>query len=212
MILEKGTKLVMIGDSITDCGRTRPVAEHRAGLGNGYVSLVQAHLEAFRADMGIRVFNMGISGNTVRQLKARWETDVLALKPNWLSVMIGINDVWRHFDNPFMTDIHVTLKEYEKTLDDLIFKAQTNGIKIILMTPYFIETNKSEPMRAMMDEYATIVEKISRKRKTIFVDTQLAFDKTLRHLHPMALASDGVHPSMAGHLIIAKAFLSAIGM
>ncbi|MGO4272601.1 GDSL-type esterase/lipase family protein, partial [Paenibacillus sp. TAF58] len=90
MRLEKGTKLVMIGDSITDAGRERPIGEGSfAGIGNGYVALVEALLHSFYPELGIRVVNMGISGNTVLDLKARWETDVLELKPDWLSIMVG---------------------------------------------------------------------------------------------------------------------------
>ncbi len=212
MIIGKGGKLLMIGDSITDCGRARPVAEGRGSLGSGYVSLVGAHLEAFRPEANIRVVNVGSSGNTVRDLKARWQTDVLDLKPDCLSIMIGINDVWRHFDNPARKDIHVELDEYSETLDELVFKTQTKGVEIVLMTPYFIEPDKSEPMRAMMDKYGAAVAKIAKRRKTIFVDAQAEFDKVLRHLHPMVLAWDRVHPGLNGHLILARAFLAAIGM
>src|SRR5690349_1984671 len=98
MIIQPDSKLVMIGDSITDCGRARPVGEGPyEGLGAGYVALVDGLINAASPELRIRVVNMGISGNTVRDLKARWKSDVLDLEPDWLSVMIGINDVWRHF-------------------------------------------------------------------------------------------------------------------
>src|SRR5438046_2824066 len=99
MLLGKNSKLVMIGDSITDCGRNRPVGEGYSGaLGNGYVSLVDALLGSVYFHHGIRVVNMGSSGETVRDLRRRWQSDVVDLKPNWVSIMIGINDVWRQFD------------------------------------------------------------------------------------------------------------------
>ena len=101
MKIGKGEKLVMIGDSITDCGRTRPVAEGLFDpLGRGYVTMVEALLGAAYPQLGIRVVNMGNGGNQVRDLKDRWQTDVIALQPDWLSVYIGINDVWRQFDMP----------------------------------------------------------------------------------------------------------------
>lgn len=212
MIIESGSKLVMIGDSITDCGRARPIAEGRGSLGSGYVSLVNAHIEAFAPQTKIRIVNMGIGGNTVRDLKNRWQTDMIDLKPNWLSIMIGINDVWRQFDSPAQIEYHVELEEYSQTLDQLVAESQSKGIKVILMTPYFIEPNKAEPMRAMMDIYGAAVAKIAKDRKTVFVDVQAAFDKVLKDIHPMVLAWDRVHPGLNGHLIIAKAFLSAIGM
>ena len=82
----------MIGDSITDCERARPVGE---GLfdasGKGYVSFVDGLLQARYTDHGIRVVNMGLSGNTVRDLQGRWQSDVLDLQPDWVSICIGIN-------------------------------------------------------------------------------------------------------------------------
>lgn len=94
-MLTKNCKLIFIGDSITDCGRSKPYAEGRGALGSGYVSLINAHLEAFHSKLMIRVINAGISGNTVRDLKGRWDADVFEHKPDWVSIMIGINDVWR---------------------------------------------------------------------------------------------------------------------
>jgi lysophospholipase L1-like esterase len=71
-----------------------------SGLGTGYVSLVDSLLRAAYPQGRIRMVNMGTSGNTVRDLAERWQTDVLDLEPDWLSIMIGINDVWRQFDSP----------------------------------------------------------------------------------------------------------------
>ena len=120
--LEKGEKLVMIGDSITDVGRARPIGEGRAddALGRGYVMMVDALLGAVYPERMIRVINMGVSGNTTRDLKARWQTDVLDLKPDWLSIMIGANDVWRQYDSPKQTERHVLIDEYERNLVDLV--------------------------------------------------------------------------------------------
>src|SRR5438128_704275 len=111
----------MIGDSITDSDRARPVGEGLfSAQGRGYVSYVDALLNAVYPQHRIRVVNMGISGNTVRDLKARWETDVLALQPDWLSIMIGDNDVWRQFDMPWQKEVHVLPEEYEATLAELV--------------------------------------------------------------------------------------------
>src|SRR5437868_3690371 len=115
MIIQPNSKLVMIGDSITDCGRTRPIAEAPYdALGNGYVSLVNGLITATNPELRLRILNMGISGNTVRDLKARWQSDVLALEPDWLSILIGINDVWRHFDMPLQSELQVPLDEYAR--------------------------------------------------------------------------------------------------
>jgi lysophospholipase L1-like esterase len=82
---------------------------------------------------------------------------------------------------------------------------------LVLMTPFFIEPNCSEPMRAMMDQYGAVVWRMAEKYNAVFVDTQAAFDRVLEHVHPAVLAGDRVHPNITGHTVLARAFLRAIG-
>jgi lysophospholipase L1-like esterase len=211
MRLQKGSKLVMIGDSITDAGRTRPVGEGLFDpLGRGYVCFVNALLGAVYPERGLRVVNMGSGGNTVRDLKARWQTDVLDLKPDWVSVMIGINDVWRQFDLPLQHECHVPIDEYEETLHHLIKTTLPSVKGLILVTPYFIEPNRQDPMRATMDQYGAVVKKLAAQYKTVLVDTQAALDKALEIHHPATLAWDRIHPNQVGHMCLAKAFVDAL--
>jgi lysophospholipase L1-like esterase len=206
------SKLLFIGDSITDCERARPVGEGLFGaIGKGYVSLVDGTLGAACPERNIRVVNMGISGNTVRDLKNRWQTDVINLKPDWLSIMIGINDVWRQFDLPKQTEIHVGPEEYEATLDELVAKTKPLVKGLVLMTPYYIEPNRQDGMRARMDEYGKLVKKTAKKHGVILVDTQAAYDKVLAHIYPATLAWDRVHPSVVGHMVLARTFLAGVG-
>ena len=211
MKLTQNTKLVMIGDSITDCGRARLVGEgHNEALGTGYVSLVDSLLGAAHPDLGVRVVNRGISGHTVRDLAARWQADVLDLKPDWLSVMIGTNDVWRRFDSPDRPELHVPLPEYARTLDALVARTLPTVTGLVLMTPFFVEPNRADPMRALMDRYGAAVKEIAARHNTLFVDTQAAFDAVLAHAAPPTLAGDRVHPTPTGHMVLARAFLQAI--
>ena len=211
MKIAANSKLVMIGDSITDAGRARPVGEGLfEALGKGYVPLIDALLGSTYPQLGIRVANVGSSGNTVRDLKARWQTDVLDLHPDWLSIMIGINDVWRQFDLPRQKEQHVGLEEYEKTLEELVARTRPSLKGLVLMTPYFIEPNKADAMRARMDQYGAVVKKTAAKHEALFVDTQAAFDAVLKHCHPMSLAWDRVHPNQTGYMILARAFLQAV--
>jgi lysophospholipase L1-like esterase len=212
MHIQPKSKLVMIGDSITDCDRARPVGEGLFdALGKGYVSFVDGLLTARYPAHGIRVVNMGISGNTVRDLQGRWQSDVLDLQPDWLSIFIGINDVWRHFDTPLQPEGHVSLEEYTRTLETLVRTTRPRLKGLILMTPYFIEPNRADGMRAMMDDFSAVVRNLADTYAAFLVDTQAAFDAVLRHLHPMALAWDRVHPTQTGHMILTRAFLQAIG-
>ncbi len=211
MIIENNSKLVMIGDSISDCGRARPVGE---GLfdaeGSGYIRNVRALLNSTYPEKNIRVVNMGSSGNTVRDLAERWQSDVLDLKPDWLSIMIGTNDVWRQFDLPHQTEIHVYPEEYESTLEKLVRDTLPSLKGMVLMTPFFMEPNKNDAMRARMDQYGEIVKKLAIKYGTVFVDTQKAFDELLKHYHSGAIGWDRVHPNAIGHMTIARAFLNAL--
>lgn len=212
MIIGNGKKLVMIGDSITDCERARPVGEGLfEAMGRGYVTLVDALIKANDPASRIRVVNMGISGNTVRDLKQRWDTDVLALSPNWVSIFIGANDVWRQYDSPLETEIHVSLEEYRRTYEELILRTKPSTEGIVLMAPYYMETQKLEPMRHTMDAYAQVVRELAEAHGCVFVDLPAAFDAYLAHYGSQALAWDRIHPSTAGHMIIAKAFLDAVG-
>jgi hypothetical protein len=97
-IIPNNTPL-MIGDSVTDCGRVSPAAEAvRDPLGYGYVKLIHNLLAATCPWQHIRILNRGISGNKLRDRTARWQSDFLDLKPDWLSILIAINDVWPKFD------------------------------------------------------------------------------------------------------------------
>jgi lysophospholipase L1-like esterase len=212
MIIAPNSKLVMIGDSITDCGRAQPGGEGLFGaLGNGYVSMVDALLGVCYPDLSVRVVNKGNSGHTVRDLKNRWQTDILDLKPDWVSIMIGTNDVWRQFDSPKITEGHVYLDEYTATLDELV--AQTVGkVKgMVLMTPFYIETCTEDAMRAKMDEYGAVVKKTAAKYNTLFVDMQAEFNRLLEFNHSANFAWDRVHPTWTGHMAIARGFLNAVG-
>jgi len=207
------SKLVFIGDSITDCERARPVGEGLFGAGGkGYVSLVDGLLGAIAPAHAIRVVNMGTSGNTVLDLQARWQTDVVALKPDWLVIMIGVNDVWRQFDLPYQTEIHVSPETYARTLDDLVASTKASVKGLVLMSPFYIEPNRADAMRHRMDEYGAIMRHTATRHGALFVDVQAAFDGVLQHLHANALAWDRVHPNNIGHAIIARAFLNAVGV
>ncbi len=212
MRIQPHSKLLMIGDSVTDCGRARPVGEGLGNaLGNGYVALIDGLLASTYPAHAIRVVNMGTSGEQVRNLLARWQTDVLAQKPDWVSIMIGINDVWRQFDMPRQPEHHVLPAEYEAGLDKLARLTRPKVKGLILMTPFFIEINTADAMRARMDEYGAIVKKIGRRHKVPVVDTQAAFNRVLQEMPSAAIAWDRVHPNHIGHQVLARAFLEAVG-
>lgn len=211
MLIQNNSKLVIIGDSISDFERVRPVGEGLFGaIGKSYIALIDAFLKTTYPESRIRVVNMGTSGDTVRDVKNRWGTDVLDLNPDWLAILIGINDIWRQFDSPLITETHVYIDEYEKTLNNLVEATIPKVNGLILMTPYFMEPNKKDSMRVKMDEYGAIVKKIAKKNNVICIDLQAAFDSYLQYYHSSSITWDRVHPDTVGHMIIARAFLNSV--
>lgn len=217
MQISADSKVVFIGDSITAAARELAGAGeemhwgNRNGLGSGYVAQVNALLGVNHPAQRIRVLNAGVGGNTVLDLADRWERDVLAAQPDWLVVMIGVNDVWRQFDTYLAAERHVLPERFEETLGRLVDQVRPHLDGLVLMSPFMIEPNRDDPMRRRMDEYGAIVREVAAKEEAIFVDVQAAFDALLNHRHPMSLAWDRIHPTATGHLVIAKAFLDAVG-
>lgn len=212
MIFEKNDTVLFIGDSISDYDRARPVGE---GLfdawGKSYVANTASWLCSAYPELHLRVINMGIGGNQVRDLDKRWQTDVMAHKPDWVSVLIGINDVWRQFDCPQMPETHVSPEEFRATYEKLIQETLPHVKGMILMTPYFMEPNRADAMRARMDEYGAIVRELAEKYRCVFVDLQTAWDELFTHMHPAAIAWDRIHPNQTGCMHIARQFLKAVG-
>lgn len=208
MIFEDMDRIVFAGDSVTDMGRKQPVGEGlQDNLGHGYVRLIETLLYSCYPDRRIRITNSGINGNTSRDLLARWERDVINLQPDYVSICIGINDVWRQFDCPAMPDWAVGLSEYEDNLTQMIMQIQNRVKKVFLLTPYYIESNRLDPMRAIMDEYGAVVKRLSETFGCVLVDLQRTFDQYLIHKHSSFIAWDRVHPNQIGAALIAKTFL-----
>ena len=209
MILPDGTRLVFIGDSITDTGRKRPVGV-APELGSGYVSQINALLMATYPERAIDVLNTGISGNRVPDLENRWQTDVINLNPDWLSILIGINDVWRQFDSADNPN-QVSPEQFESVYRGLLARTCPRIKGLVIMTPFFIEPDRTDPMRARMDIYGTIVKTLASEFSAVLVDTQAAFDTYLGHRPWQTLCADRVHPNLSGHMIIARAWLTSLG-
>lgn len=206
MLFKQHQRILFIGDSITDADR----AGMSAPYGNGYVSMVRNFMVARYPEYNLTFINRGVGGNTVRNLSARWERDVIAERPHWVSVMIGINDVWRHF--AYNAQEAVPLDEFQNTLRRLLQRVRESiRANPILMTPYMIENNRSAPMRQLMDVYGKTIELLAAEFGAPLVRTQAAFDEVLKVTPPSFWSSDKIHPGGPGHALIALAFLRTVG-
>ena len=212
LLFEKGSKIVCIGDSITDFERARPVGEGLFGaIGKSYVGIVDGLLRATDPTLHLRMINMGIGGNTSRDLAARWQTDVLDLAPDYVTVLIGINDVWRQFDCPGMAEHHVTPEEYEENVRKMILAVKDSVKGVFILSPYYIEPNRQDRMRARMDEYTAVCRRLAQEYGCRFVDFQAMFERYCAVRHSASVAWDRVHPNQIGSMLMAREFLDQCG-
>jgi len=204
LIFEARQRIVFIGDSITDAGRR----EVDPPYGTGYMSLVRAFVTARRPDLGLVWFNRGVNGNTVRDLAARWEADVVALRPDWLSVMIGINDVWRFLGNEAEG---VPLEEFERIYRRLLKRAvEAAGCRLILADPYVVEADPAEPHRTKSDLYGRVAQRLAAEFGAVHVRTQQALDRALATTVPSEWSHDRIHLDLPGHAVLAQAYLDLL--
>ena len=208
MKIGSGETILFIGDSITDCSRSRPIGKD-TGLGGGYVSLIDSMLVSEFPEKNIRVLNLGVNGNRITDLKNRWTRDVLNLEPDWLIILIGINDVWRQFDRPLDPN-QVTSELFEKTYSKLLSDTCSSVSRFVLLSPYYIEVNTADPMRKKMDEYGMIVAKLAKEFDAVFVDLQGSFDHYLSYRPMESISDDQIHLTKVGHMKIATELFRAL--
>ena len=212
MIFQDMDRIVFAGDSVTDMGSTNPVGEGLFdSVGRGYVRVVENMLAVYYPQIRLRVTNSGISGNTSRDLLERFDRDVVALNPDWVSICIGINDVWRQFDCPAMPDVQVTPEEYKCNVESMIEKVKGSVKGIFLLSPYIIEPNTEDAMRQRMDEYVSICRELAEKHSCLFVDFQQMYANYCQYRHSSYIAWDRIHPNQIGAMLMAKTFLETCG-
>ena len=213
MKIEANSKLVFVGDSITSAGRSFDCNGEGGdeAFGSGYVLMAKSILEAVYPERRIRTINMGVGGHTIRDLAARWTRDVIERQPDWLSVMIGINDVWRQFDSSLRPEMHVYPEEYLQTYRDLLSPIREQLDGLVIASPYVVDNNAKDAMRQRMDEYREMSADIAREFDAIYVKVQAPFDAFLEHCHSNALCWDRIHVNATGHMLIAREWLNSVG-
>ncbi len=208
MIFKNMERIVFAGDSVTDMGSAQPVGEGLFdNVGRSYVRVIENMLAVYYPEVKVRVTNSGISGNTSCDLLARFDRDVVNLNPDWVSICIGINDVWRQFDSPAQPDAAVPLNEYRENLTKMIEKVQTSAKGVFILSPYYMEPNRDDMMRRRMDEYGAVCRELSEKYGCIFVDFQKMYEDYCKIRHSSYIAWDRVHPNQIGATLMAREFL-----
>ena len=197
--------IVFIGDSITDAGRFESVYKP---FGYGYVNFAANHILAKYPDYNINIINTGISGNTIRDLKSRWQKDCLDYQPDITSILIGINDVWRlHTDRP---DEAAFLEEFKLTYVELLtqLKEQTNS-QIVLIEPFLFCNDTDNAMFSTLQEYIEAVNELANQFNAVLVPLQKLINNTIKRVPEKKWSEDMVHPYIWAHCWISQRWLES---
>jgi len=215
--VKNGETILCIGDSITDCGRR---AGDHVPIGAGYVRMLRDMLVADYPERKIEVVNRGIGGNTMADLQIRWEDDVTAYRPRWLTILVGINDLSRTIRGvPGYAEhsdwaLH-TPDKYAARLDEVLTRTErTIGARVILMEPFYLSTDTTDGFRGMIlrriEEYRVAVRAQSRKHRTGLVRLHEIFAGHLKRRPCETFCAEPVHPNPGGHMVIARALYKAL--
>jgi lysophospholipase L1-like esterase len=211
-LIRPGDTILFQGDSITDAGRARDLAgaNSPAALGKGYAWLAAAQLLLDRPGDNLKFFNRGVSGNKVFQLADRWQADCLDLKPNVLSILIGVNDIWHKLNGQydgtvekFQTDYAALLKRSRDALPE---------VRLVICEPFVLRVGAvTEKWFPEFDAYRAAARSVAKEGGAAFVPFYEMFEAAVKLAPPERWAKDGVHPDPDGAALMAHAWLKAVG-
>lgn len=193
-------KILFQGDSITDCHRKREIY---SDLGEGYVVYTVDNLKKEFPEIDFEFLNRGISGNRTEDLLARLDEDLIALQPDIVTILIGVNDTWHRFSHYIETTAEMFLDNYDKILRRV--KSETNA-KIIILEPFLLYNMEKDMMRSDLDEKIDRVRQLALEYADAFVPLDALFvAANLNGIPNESLSPDGVHPGEEGKRLIANA-------
>ncbi len=203
-----GQKTILFqGDSITDCNRER--GDHLS-LGKGYPKRIAEAYETLYPDSGTVFLNRGISGNRAKDLLSRYDADFLALRPDVISILIGINDVWRRYDRDDPTSAEAFERDYRQLLTQI--KRDLPETKIVIMEPFVLYALADRrAWREDLDPKIQCVRNLAEEFADVYIplDGLLAKD-VITGIPTGDIAADGVHPTAYGHGLIARYWLEYV--
>lgn len=199
-----GARILFQGDSITDGNRGRS-ADPNHILGHGYAFIIAAKFGAAFPEAKLEFFNRGVSGNTVLDLEKRWQKDTLDLKPDVLSILVGVND-----------RRGVSLEQYEQTYDKLLAdaKAANPKRKIVLCEPFTVNHLATEPQKGSPNDDIVkrqeIIARLAAKHGAALVHFQATLDRATGRAPALHWIWDDIHPTYSGHQILADEWERAV--
>ena len=210
--LQKDDIVLFQGDSITDAGRDKNTKTPNTSpmMGSGYVIQAAGELLFKHAEKNLTIYNKGISGNKVHQLAERWNVDCIDLKPNVLSILIGVNDFWHTKTG----DYKATVKTYEDDYRALLKRtlAALPGVKLIIGEPFAVAGVKAvdNSWYPAFDKYREAAKKLADEFNAVFIPYQKVFDEAQKRAPGVYWTHDGVHASLAGAHLMADAWMEAV--
>ena len=206
MKLDANSTMLFQGDSITDAGR-RDASD---GLGGGYVPMIRAILAAKGATNKFKIVNRGIGGDRTAELLLRWKDDCLDIKPDLLSIMIGVNDVWRLMGE-WNGQKFIPFEEYCANYRALVDQARAAGIsRFALMSPSAIGDNADPVVSGHLDQRAAFVKELAIEIKAVYVPIREAQKRAFSLYPEIKWTADGCHPTAAGHALFAQTWIDAV--
>lgn len=207
MFLKQDDVILFQGDSITDAGRDY---SDYGSLGHGYPLLIAGRLGHRYPEKNLTILNRGSSGNRAVDLQERWDADCIALKPTIVSIYIGINDTWRRYDNGSVT----TSQQFESSYRDLLERTTKSlDARLVLVEPFVLpHPEDRKGWREDLDPKIQVVRQLAREFGALLVPLDGLFAAACSKAEPSYWAGDGVHPSPAGHELIADAWLRTCGL
>jgi len=205
---EKGSRLLFQGDSITDMKWGRNQSDRNHYLGHSYVFLLAARLGVDMAETGLDIYNRGISGHTVANLRKRWQKDAIDMKPDLLSILIGTNDV----GSGVKPDAYEA--DYRHILDSS--RKANPELRIVLLDPFILRSGKLKDeqawtsRRSATDKLGVVVARLAIDYNAVHIKTQAIFDSAAKAVSPEHWVWDGIHPLPQGHELIARHWIKQV--
>jgi len=206
MLLKPNDHILFYGDSITDCNR-RVATFDNYGLGTGYPALIASTLLSERTDLNLLISNRGFSGNRISDLECHLESDVVPLAPTVVSILAGINDVWHVFKHDKPSPLPEFAASYRRVLE----RFRAIGAKIVLCEPFLLPIpDDRKQWREDFDRRILIIRQLATEFADRYVPLDGLFAAAACRQSAEFWLPDGVHPSPAGHGLIARHWLAAV--
>jgi lysophospholipase L1-like esterase len=208
--LHTNDTIVFIGDSITDADRDHPAY---APLGCGYVHFAGNALMAKYPQLNLDIVNAGVGGDTILDLKRRWDADCLSHRPNVLSILIGINDAWYLTTESAGNGKAAPPEQYEVTYEQLLLEVKNRcDCQIVLIEPFVFCADPQNELLSTARPYIAIVRKLADQHDAVLVALQREINEQIVHVPTERWAQDMVHPYPWAHAWIAQRWLEATGL